>query len=178
MPSTFRPAAPAALLPAPVPDRRVDTARIRFGSPVGCLEVEAVDEAVVAVHWVETADHGGAGGNHPVLLEARAQLDAYFARRLRTFSLPLAPAGSPFEREVWRQMCDIAYGASMTYGEMADAVGGVARAVGCACGANPIPIVIPCHRVLGAGNRMTGYSGRGWVETKRWLLVHEGTLLV
>jgi methylated-DNA-[protein]-cysteine S-methyltransferase len=162
----------------PAPGAHAATARVRMNSPVGGLEVEATDDAVVAMHWVDaTEDRVRAGDNH-LLAEVRAQLDAYFARRLKVFELPLAPAGSPFERDVWRQMCDIAYGATMTYGEMAAAVGGVARAVGYACGANPIPIIIPCHRVLGAGNRMVGYSGRGRVETKRWLLVHEGMLLV
>lgn len=170
--------APTVLLPAPPPGVRVVTGRIRCNSPVGRLEVEATDAAIVAIHWVNdtAADADVAPGG--VLGEARAQLDAYFAGRLRAFDLPLAPAGSPFERDVWRRMCDIPYGDTMTYGEMADAVGGVARAVGTACGSNPIPVVIPCHRVLGAGNRMVGYSGRGRVETKRWLLVHEGRLLV
>lgn len=173
------PPTPTVLLPAPAPSARVDASRTRLASPVGGLEVQATDEAIIAVHWVDvTAGDRETVGNNHILSEARAQLDAYFQRRLKAFDLPLAPAGSPFERDVWRQMCDIAYGATMTYGEMADAIGGVARAVGYACGANPIPIVIPCHRVLGAGNRMVGYSGRGRVETKRWLLVHEGMLLV
>lgn len=168
---------PTVLLPAPPPGTRVATRQIRLQSPVGGLAVEAIDAAIVAVHWIDGGadDAASAGG---VLGEARSQLEAYFAGRLRAFDLPLAPAGSPFERDVWRRMCDIPYGETMTYGDMADAVGGVARAVGTACGTNPIPILIPCHRVMGAGNRMVGYSGRGRVETKRWLLVHEGALLV
>jgi methylated-DNA-[protein]-cysteine S-methyltransferase len=150
---------------------------VRLDSPVGGLEIEATDKAIIAVHWVDDTDElPDAAG--PLLTEAREQLAAYFARRLSAFDLPLAPAGSPFERAVWRQMCDIPFGETMTYGEMATAVGGMARAVGSACGANPIPVIIPCHRVLGAGNRMVGYSGRGRIETKRWLLVHEGALLV
>ncbi|HEX2890904.1 methylated-DNA--[protein]-cysteine S-methyltransferase [Vineibacter terrae] len=171
-----RPAAPTVLQPAPPIGIAADTQRARVGSPVGGLEVEATREAITAVRWVDdTADADAASG---LLAEARQQLVAYFAGRLKVFDLPLAPAGSPFERDIWRLMCDIPYGQTMTYGEMADAVGGVARAVGTACGSNPIPLIIPCHRVLGAGNRMVGYSGRGSVETKRWLLVHEGKLLL
>jgi methylated-DNA-[protein]-cysteine S-methyltransferase len=158
---------------------RVDTARVCVGSPVGRLAVEATADAIVAVHWVDdtAADDARAAGNR-LLDEARQALGAYFAGQLKRFDLPLAPAGSPFERDVWRRMCDIPFGGTMTYGEMAEATGGVARAIGYACGANPIPVIIPCHRVLGAGNRMVGYSGRGRIETKRWLLVHEGALLV
>ena len=169
--------APTVLLPAPPAGARLDTARIRVDSPVGRLEVEATEEAIIAVHWVDDSIAIEAAGRN-LLREAARQLDAYFARRLTAFDLPLAPAGSPFERDIWRLMCDIPYGDTMTYGEMGDAVGGAARAVGAACGSNPIPVIIPCHRVLGAGNRMVGYSGRGRVETKRWLLVHEGKLLI
>ena len=169
--------APTVLRPAPPTDADIHTARTGVDSPVGRLAVEATEEAIIAVHWIDDAAAIAPAG--PGLLqEAARQLDAYFARRLTTFDLPLAPAGSPFERDIWRLMCDIPYGDTMTYGEMADAVGGAARAVGYACGSNPIPVIIPCHRVLGAGNRMVGYSGRGRVETKRWLLVHEGKLLL
>ena len=176
-PSNTPRAAPTVLLPAAPAGTRVATARVRLDSPVGGLEIEATDEAIVAVHWVDDPS-GAPDVTGPLLTEARVQLEAYFARRLAAFDLPLAPAGSPFERDVWRQMCDIPFGETMTYGEMAAAVGGMARAVGSACGANPVPVIIPCHRVLGAGNRMVGYSGRGRIETKRWLLVHEGALLV
>jgi methylated-DNA-[protein]-cysteine S-methyltransferase len=165
------------LLPAPSPGDSVATRRVRLPSPVGGLAVEATDRAIVAVHWIK-GDADDAVNDGGLLAEARSQLLAYFAGRLTAFDLPLAPTGSPFERDVWRRMCDIPHGRTMTYGEMADAVGGVARAVGTACGSNPIPVIIPCHRVLGAGNRMVGYSGRGRVETKRWLLVHEGALLL
>src|SRR5262245_51112642 len=139
----------AVLLPAPPVDARADTARIRLDSPVGRLEVEATGEAIIAMHWIDDEVGAMEAGRPALLVEARRQLEAYFDRRLTVFDLPLAPAGSPFERDVWRLMCDIPQGATMTYGEMANALGGVARAVGCACGANPIPVIIPCHRVLG-----------------------------
>lgn len=168
---------PTVLLPA-APAGCLDLARIGVDSPVGRLQVEATAAAIVGVRWIDDAatDAPPAGGG--LLREAQRQLAAYFARRLTVFDLPLAPAGSVFERDIWRLMCDIPFGETMTYGAMANATGGAARAVGYACGANPIPIIVPCHRVLGAGNRMVGYSGRGRVETKRWLLVHEGKLLL
>lgn len=169
--------APAVLLPAPLPHVSAETVRACVDSPVGPLEVEATRDAIVAVRWVDNCAADAEPADR-LLAEARRQLQAYFDRRLTVFDLPLAPSGSAFERDVWRLMCDIPYGGSMTYGDMAAATGGAARAVGAACGANPIPVIIPCHRVLGAGGRMTGYSGRGRVETKRWLLVHEGALLL
>src|SRR5690606_21932567 len=93
---------------------------------------------------------------------------------------PLAPAGSPFEQKVWAAMQRIPYGTTQRYGEIARLVGGVPRAVGVACGRNPIPIIIPCHRIIGtsaSGNRLGGYSGRGGAETKQFLLGLEGAAL-
>ena len=90
--------------------------------------------------------------------------------------LPMQPAGTAFQRRVWQAMLDIPYGHTRTYGELTESAGGVARAVGVACGANPIPILIPCHRVV-AQNGLGGYSGDGGVETKVALLRLEGALL-
>jgi methylated-DNA-[protein]-cysteine S-methyltransferase len=87
--------------------------------------------------------------------------------------LPLAPAGSAYQQKVWRAMTEIPYGKSETYGELAGRIGSVARAVGGACGSNPIPIVIPCHRVLGGGGGMVGFSAAGGVADKRLLLALE-----
>jgi methylated-DNA-[protein]-cysteine S-methyltransferase len=99
------------------------------------------------------------------------QLLAYFDRSRTTFDLPLAPAGgSPFERAVWEAMRAIPYGETWTYGDLAARLGGVARAVGGACGRNPIPIVIPCHRVLGAGGKLVGFSGGSGIDSKARLL--------
>jgi methylated-DNA-[protein]-cysteine S-methyltransferase len=107
---------------------------------------------------------------------AAGQLADYFAGRAKRFELPLAPGGGAFERAVWTAMCRIPHGKTKTYGELAEAAGapGAARAVGTACGRNPIPIVIPCHRVTAAGGRLGGYSGLGGLETKRFLLALEG----
>jgi methylated-DNA-[protein]-cysteine S-methyltransferase len=109
------------------------------------------------------------------LAETRRQLDAYFAGRRRAFDLPLAPAGTGFQRRVWRALMDIPYGTTITYGELARRVGNprAARAVGAANGANAIAIIIPCHRVVAAGG-IGGYGGG--LEIKRRLLTLEGAL--
>ncbi len=105
--------------------------------------------------------------------EARAQLEAYFAGGLREFDLALAAEGSPFQQRVWQALCDIPYGETASYGEIARRVGEphAARAVGLANGHNPIAIVVPCHRVIGADGSLTGYGGG--LPRKRWLLAHE-----
>ena len=145
-------------------------ARLTVASPLGALAVSARDGAIVALDWglAPVEDRSN------LLLTAAQQLDAYFYCELHAFDLPLAPAGSPFQQAVWREMLAIPRGRTRTYGEIAARLSGAARAVGMACGANPIPIIIPCHRVLAAGGRMGGYSGRGGVTTKRFLLELEG----
>jgi len=90
-----------------------------------------------------------------------SQLDSYFAGGLKQFDLPLAPEGTPFQLKVWQRLCEIPYGETMSYGELARRIGNpnASRAVGLANGANPIPIVIPCHRVIGSNGKLTGYGG-------------------
>lgn len=114
----------------------------------------------------------------PLLAEARRQLDAYFARRLKHFDLPLRTSGAPLEEGVWREMQAIPYGETRTYGDLARKLASNARLVGTACGRNCIPIVIPCHRVVGSDGRMIGFSGGQGIETKRALLALEGALLL
>ncbi|PIP01072.1 methylated-DNA--[protein]-cysteine S-methyltransferase [Pleomorphomonas carboxyditropha] len=106
-------------------------------------------------------------------VEARAQLSAYFAGELRDFDLELMPVGTPFQLAVWRALTAIPYGATISYGELAARIGrpAASRAVGAANGANPIPIIVPCHRVIGASGALTGFGGG--IDTKRWLLAHE-----
>ena len=107
------------------------------------------------------------------LKTVRAQLEAYFEGELQDFDLPLAARGSPFQQRVWQALCDIPYGVTVSYGELARSIGlpQAARAVGLANGHNPIAIVVPCHRVIGANGTLTGYGGG--LERKRWLLAHE-----
>lgn len=108
-----------------------------------------------------------------LFVKARAQLSAYFSGELRDFNLELMPAGSPFQLAVWQALATIPYGATMSYGELAARIGrpSASRAVGAANGANPIPIIVPCHRVIGASGALTGFGGG--IDTKRWLLAHE-----
>ena len=138
---------------------------IGINSPVGCLTVSATREAIVGIAWADDP-HGVAT---PLLDEARRQLEAYFDRRLTYFDLPLSPLGSAFERRVWEAMQQIPYGQTRSYGELAMEIGSAPRAIGRACGRNPLPIVIPCHRILGA-NGLGGYSGGAGLPTKRSLL--------
>ena len=116
--------------------------------------------------------------NEGILDEAREQLQAYFEARRRRFTLPVAPEGTPFQQRVWRELQQIPWGTTTTYREIAERLGQPAavRAVGHANGRNPIAIVIPCHRVVGANGRLTGYAGG--IAVKRRLLQHEGALLV
>lgn len=131
------------------------------------------DEALVAVDWGRGAEANGS----PFLNEVARQLDEYFDGRREVFDLPLAPRGTSFQQAVWRQLLAIPYAVTRTYGDLANILGSAARAVGQACGRNPIPVIIPCHRVIGAGRRLVGFSADGGVDTKRRLLVLEGAML-
>ena len=109
----------------------------------------------------------------PVLAQAAAQLAEYFAGQRQSFTVPLAPRGTPFQQEVWRALCAIPYGQTRSYGQLAAALGrpSAARAVGGACRCNPIWLMIPCHRVVGASGSLTGYAGG--LERKKALLALE-----
>jgi len=145
---------------------------LSLSSPVGPLTIEEKDDKIVAISW----GNGRAGNGSPLLDEAARQLQAYFDGKLSDFDLPVAPAGSSFEKRVWAAMQQIPYGETRCYGDLAEAIHSAPRAVGGACGKNPIPIVIPCHRVL-AKSGMGGYSGRGGLKTKQALLRLEGAAL-
>lgn len=144
---------------------------LSISTPVGNLVLEELDGALVSVRWSREQAANGS----PLLAEAARQLDAYFAGSLIDFDLPLRPAGSTFEQSVWAQMQKIPYGKTRCYGDLATAIASAPRAVGGACGKNPIPIVIPCHRVL-AKTGLGGYSGSGGLKTKQALLALEGAL--
>lgn len=134
----------------------------------GDLTVREVDGAITHLDW----DWSDQQDDSPLLQEAVAQLAAYASGARETFHLPLRVGGSAFQKDVCRVMSDIDFGDTRTYGEIASELGVPAQAVGQACGGNPIPIIIPCHRVMGAKG-LTGFSGRGGVETKVALLRHE-----
>jgi methylated-DNA-[protein]-cysteine S-methyltransferase len=152
----------------PGPQRRV---AVTVPSPVGPLTITEQAGAIVRVGWRGPA---GAQAPTPLLAEAARQLAAYFDGRLTAFDLPLRPAGSPFQQAVWDAMLRIPFGMTRSYGAIAAELAAPARAIGGACGANPIPIVIPCHRVLASGGLLGGYSGQGGAKTKRFLLALEG----
>ncbi len=145
-------------------------------SPVGRLSIAEAGGAVVRIAWSdhEAGEPQAQPGETPLLARAAQQLGEYFAGTRRDFDLPLDPAGTPFQRRVWTEMARIPFGATESYGTLARKTGSVARAVGGACGANPIPIVIPCHRVVAGGGALGGFSGGTGPATKRALLELEG----
>lgn len=148
--------------------------QISLHSPVGDLTLFEADGAIVAVEWGWVPDQE----ESPVLVETRRQLEAYFCGDLTAFSLPLDPAGgTTFQRRVWQAMASIPYGHTRTYGDIAADLGSSARAVGGACGKNPLPILIPCHRIVGRNGSLGGYTGSEGTDTKKRLLLLEGATL-
>ncbi|MFZ1286782.1 MAG: methylated-DNA--[protein]-cysteine S-methyltransferase [Candidatus Phosphoribacter sp.] len=143
-------------------------------SPIGPLRLESADGvALSAIRFDGRTDPNDESA--PVLHEAARQLLEYFAGRRRDFDVPLAPTGTSFQREVWSQVAAVPFGTTATYGQIAEQVGhpvSSARAIGAASGANPIPIMVPCHRIIGADGTLTGYGGG--VARKQVLLHLEG----
>jgi methylated-DNA-[protein]-cysteine S-methyltransferase len=150
-------------------------------TPIGPLLVAGGDAGLRTIRFpadgVLAAPEPGWKRDERALGEATDQLRAYFAGERRHFELELAPVGTPFQRQVWRLLAELPYGTTTSYGSLARALGkpGAARAVGAANGRNPLPIVLPCHRVVGADGSLTGFGGG--LEAKRWLLRHEGIAL-
>jgi methylated-DNA-[protein]-cysteine S-methyltransferase len=139
--------------------------------PTGTLALIAGDEGLEQIRFDATFPLGAVRcDSHPILRETARQLDAYFARELREFDLPLILKGTPFQVRAWRALEQIPYGTTRTYAEQARAIGApdAVRAVGAANGRNPIPIVVPCHRVIGSNGKLTGFGGG--LPLKRWLL--------
>lgn len=146
-------------------------ASLTLETEIGPVTVTEAKGAIVALDWGARAS---APESTPLLAEAVRQIRAYLAGRLKRFELPLALTGSPFQAQVFEAMRAIPYGRVMSYGDLARAVDSAPRAIGGACGANPAPILVPCHRVIASGGRLGGYSGHGGVATKRFLLRIEG----
>lgn len=147
-------------------------------TPVGDVSLGTDGAALCRVHFGRYRE-GATGSDDPFLIRAARQLDEYFAAQRTEFDLPLAGlSGSDFERAVWAQLAEIPYGEMRTYGQVAKAVGdsSAARAVGVACNRNPIAIVLPCHRVVGADGRLVGFGGG--LPTKRFLLELEARVRV
>lgn len=143
--------------------------QLSIHSPVGDLSISQDGDTIVALDWGWGRDQTPT----PLLKDAVRQLNAYFDGKLNSFDLPLALFGTDFQRRVWRHMSKIPYGRTLTYGALAAKLKSGARPVGMACGRNPIPIIIPCHRVI-AMSGLGGYSGAGGLDTKVALLTLEG----
>ena len=146
--------------------------RITLPSPLGPLTLSEQNGAIIALDWRDEPESAPT----PLLRRAAQQLSEYFARKRRDFDLPLAPQGTAFQQTVWTRMAKIPYGKVLTYGDLAQAVGSAPRAIGGACGRNPIAIILPCHRVVGGAGALTGYSGGSGLSTKQFLLELEGVL--
>jgi methylated-DNA-[protein]-cysteine S-methyltransferase len=143
---------------------------LSYQSPAGALTVFEEAGSIVAIDWGSTPN----AQFTPLLERAQIQLDAYFNGSLKDFDLPLRPTGTEFQIILWNQLLKIPYGSVLTYGDLAKDLNSAARAVGGACGQNPIPIIIPCHRVISANGQLTGYTGGNGIDTKRALLRLEG----
>ncbi len=142
--------------------------QLSFHTPLGALTLSEEDGAIVSLDWGFARDQTQTA----LLLEGRDQLQAYFDGERTTFDLKLAPMGTPYRQRIWSALCQIPYGETTSYAAIAARAGGSARSVGGANSANPIPILIPCHRVVGTSGP-GGYSGGEGVETKGWLLTLE-----
>lgn len=146
--------------------------QLSYPSPVGDLTVSEDEGAIVALDF----GRGMTQTRTALLDEAVAQLAAYFDGSLAAFDLPLNPHGTDFQKKVWELMRAIPHGGTRAYADLARDLNSAARAVGGACGANPIPVIIPCHRVLAAGGKMGGFSGGEGIATKLALLRLEGAI--
>lgn len=145
------------------------TGLICNSSPVGALGADAADGAVTRLIWGQS----GTLTDGPLFAQLQVEMTAYFDGSLTAFTVPLAPRGTAFQHDFYAALCAIPFGEIRTYGDLAKLLGVSAQAIGQACGANPIAILIPCHRVL-AANGLGGYSGEGGVEAKVALLRLEG----
>ena len=157
---------------------------ITVTSPIGRIEIRGNEKAITGL-TIEGTDgnnygvlpHGGQPGNADKLLaRAAKELDQYFAGKLRKFTVPVVLDGTEFQRDVWNIIAATPFGETTSYGEIADRIGrqGAGRAVGGAVGANPVPIIVGCHRVLASDQRITGFSGGSGIPTKKQLLAIEG----
>lgn len=140
--------------------------QLSLRTPLGDLTLSEEDGAIVSLDWGRVAEQQPT----PLLRDAAGQLQDYFDGKRRHFQIPLAPHGTPYQRRVWAELQRIPPGETRSYGDIARALASGPRAVGQANGRNPIPIIIPCHRVVGADGSIGGYSGLDGADTKRFLL--------
>ncbi|MFY9304323.1 MAG: methylated-DNA--[protein]-cysteine S-methyltransferase [Rhodoluna sp.] len=145
---------------------------ITLTSPIGPITLIAQGEKLV---HVELGKKAKTAGSAKVLDDAKKQFEDYFSGKLSRFSLPLEVPGTEFQKAVWREIAKLPAGKTLSYGEIAAKLGNplASRAVGAAVGANPTPIVVGCHRILGSSGKITGFTGGDGIKTKAWLLNHE-----
>ena len=148
--------------------------QLSLHTPLGEVTISEDGGVIVALDWGRGRDQEAT----PLLREACDQLQKYFDGKRMSFDLPLAPEGSDFQKRVWAALCAIPPGETRSYADVARTIGSAPRAVGGANGANPIPLFIPCHRVIAADGSLGGYSGADGPATKRYLLDHESRALL
>ena len=142
-----------------------------FSSPLGTLEIREEQDFIVRVNFIDTEP--SISDSHCVLQNCITQLKEYFVGKRKSFKLPLAPQGTPFQQQVWEELQHVQFGKTSSYIDLAKKLGdsNLTRAVGSANGKNPIAIIIPCHRIVGSDGSLTGYAGG--LKRKKWLLEHE-----
>ena len=153
-----------------------------MASPIGEIIIVATQNQLTGCYFTNQRYFPSQSGwqksaDHPVLLEAKAQLTAYFSNKCHTFTLPLSPAGTDFQKTVWQALCKVPFGKTVSYQDIAQAIGKstATRAVGTAIGKNPISIIIPCHRIIGTDGKLHGYAGG--LDKKEFLLqLEQGTV--
>lgn len=146
---------------------------ISFASPIGDITIESRDGKITSLVMGQRSPEFG---NSPVLKEAKKEVLAFLAGKLQKFELPVHLEGTEFQKAVWKVIAKTGFGKTLTYGDIAAKIGNpqASRAIGGAVGANPVPLIIGCHRVLGSNKKITGYSGGDGIPTKEWLLELEG----
>jgi methylated-DNA-[protein]-cysteine S-methyltransferase len=142
-------------------------------TPTGRLLIKSNGLAITRVAWLKRDDPIPTGETDTVCDRAAAELTEYFSGSLKTFTVPIHLEGSDLQLRVWQVMREIPFGQVLTYGDVAHQIGSEPQAVGTTCGQNPIPVIVPCHRIVGAGGKLTGFSGGNGIETKAFLLDHE-----
>lgn len=144
-----------------------------YQSPLGFLKIQCSDEQIKAILFCDEENTGIANENHPLLQQCLFQLDEYFSGRRKDFTLPISQEGTFFQQKVWQLLLQIPFGRTLNYHQLAMQYGDVKaiRAVASANGKNKLSIIIPCHRVIGTNQSLTGYAGGLW--RKKWLLEHE-----
>ncbi|MEJ2053634.1 MAG: methylated-DNA--[protein]-cysteine S-methyltransferase [Calditrichaceae bacterium] len=149
-----------------------------YNSAIGPLKISVSDNGLHALSFCKDSEKEPVNRRHPLINDIEKQLDEYFTGKLKLFNIPLCPEGSNFQKQVWREISKIPFGSTTTYLHLAEAINNpkAVRAVGMANGKNPVPIIIPCHRVIGSNGKLTGYGGGIW--RKEWLLRHEGINLL